>query len=251
MQEAALKAAGIAGSYRLLPTAPEFLRARVQEVRHDFAGVNVTIPHKESVVPYLDELSDEARAIGAVNTIVNRAGLLIGLNTDAPGFLKGLEEGGILYKRKRSLVLGAGGAGRAVAYALKKGGAKVLIHNRTSERAMRLAAELGVGVLSDMALAHAVRTCDLLVNTTSVGLTDPNASPLEAGLLPVHGAVVDIIYHPEVTKLLQDANAAGLQSLGGLPMLVWQGALAFELWTGVKPDVEAMYAAARAALRTR
>lgn len=250
MHAAALKAAGLEGSYRLLPTAPEFLRARIQEVRREFAGVNVTLPHKESIIPYLDSLSDEARAIGAVNTVINRSGVLTGLNTDAPGFLKSLEEAALPYKRKRALVLGAGGAGRAVAYALKKGGAKVLVHNRTPERAMHLAAELGIGFLSDAALAHAVHSCDLLVNTTRVGLSDPDASPLEPGLLPKHGGVVDIVYNPELTRLLGDAQRAGLKTVGGLPMLVWQGALAFELWTGRKPDVRAMYGAARVALKT-
>lgn len=248
MHQAALKAAGLEGSYRVLPTPPEFLRARIQEVRREFAGVNVTIPLKESVIPHLDELSDEARAVGAVNTIVNRSGLLVGLNTDAPGFLKGLEEAGIPYKRRRALVLGAGGAGRGVAYALKKGGAKVLIHNRTPERAEVLAAELGVGFLTTAALPHALKTCDLLVNTTSVGMKDLDASPLQGLELPRSGTVVDIVYDPQETRLLRDARAAGLRTLGGLPMLVWQGALAFELWTGVKPDVDVMYTSARAAL---
>jgi shikimate dehydrogenase len=251
MHEAALKAAGLEGSYQVLPTPPEFLRARIQEVRREFAGVNVTIPLKERVIPHLDELSDEARAVGAVNTIVNRSGLLVGLNTDAPGFLKGLEEAGIPYKRRRVLVLGAGGAARGVAYALKKSGAKVLIHNRTPERAEALAAELGVGFLTTAALAHALKTCDLLVNTTSVGMKDPDVSPLQGLELPRSGTVVDIVYNPQETRLLRDAQAAGLRTLGGLPMLVWQGALAFELWTGVKPDVDVMYASARAALEPR
>jgi len=248
LHEAALKAAGLEGSYRVLPTPPEFLRARMQEVRREFTGVNVTIPLKERVIPYLDELSDEAQAIGAVNTILNRAGVLVGFNTDAPGFLKSLEEAGLAYKRQRALVLGAGGAARGVAYALKKGGAKVLLYNRTLERAEALAAELGVGVLSPAALPHALRTCDLLINTTSVGMKDPTASPLEGLELPHSGAVVDIVYTPEHTRLLREAKAAGLRTLGGLPMLVWQGALAFELWTGVQPDVDVMYRAARAAL---
>jgi len=249
MQQAALDAAGLEGSYRLLPTQPEFLRARVQEVRREFAGANVTLPHKEAIIPFLDELSDEARAIGAVNTIVNRAGLLVGLNTDAPGFLKSLEEAKIAYKHKRVLLLGAGGAARAIAYALKKGGAKVLVHNRTTERAERLAEELGVGFLSDAALSHALKTCDVLVNTTTVGMKNPAASPLEANLLPMRGAVVDIVYNPEITRLLLEAGNAGLKTLGGLPMLVWQGALAFELWTGHKPQVSAMYKAAQAGLK--
>lgn len=248
MQEAALKAAGLEGSYKALETPPQFLRARLQEVRREYAGVNVTIPHKETVLPYLDELSPEARAIGAVNTVVCDGHRLIGYNTDAMGFISGLDEAGISYRNKKALVLGAGGAARAIAYALKEEGVHVAIYNRTVERARELCETFGLHLVSPPLLEAAVKSCDLLINTTSVGLKDPESSPLPEGLLPREGAVVDIVYIPSNTRLMLDAQRVGLPTLGGLPMLVWQGALAFELWTGVKPDVRVMYEAARAGL---
>lgn len=248
MQTAALGAAGLEGSYRAIETAPAFLRARVQEIRRDFRGVNVTIPHKEAVISFLDQLSSEAAAIGAVNTIVNTDGMLVGHNTDGAGFLRGLEEASIEYRGRKSLVLGAGGAAKGIVYALKNAGVQVAVTNRTQGRAKELAESIGVGVVSGALVEAALKTCDLLINATSVGLKDPSASPLPEGILPRHATVIDIVYNPAQTKLLRDANAAGLKTLGGLPMLVWQGALAFELWTGIKPDVKVMYAAAEAQL---
>ncbi len=248
MQEAALKAAGLEGSYKALETPSQFLRARLQEIRRSYAGVNVTIPHKEAVLPYMDELSPEARAIGAVNTIVCQEQRLIGYNTDAMGFISGLDEAGISYRNKKALVLGAGGAARAIAYALKEEGVHVAIYNRTVERAKELCETFGLHLVLPSLLDAAIKSCDLLINTTSVGLKDPQRSPLPEGLLPRQGVVVDIIYVPSNTRLMLDAQRAGLPALGGLPMLVWQGALAFELWTGVKPDIRVMYEAARARL---
>lgn len=245
MQGAALKAAGLVGTYKALETAPAFLRARMQEVRRDYRGVNVTIPYKEGVIPHLDDLSSEAQAIGAVNTVINDGGRLTGLNTDAAGFLCGLDEAAIAYKGKKVVLLGAGGAARAIAYALKQEGSQVGVYNRTPERARELSKALGTTVLSLEFLEHALKSCDLLVNTTSVGLKDPTASPLPEGWLPASGVVVDIVYNPPITKLMRDAQARGLKVLGGLPMLVWQGALAFELWTNHKADIAAMYQAAR------
>ncbi len=248
MHAAALKTAGLEGSYRALETPAQFLRARLQEIKREYAGVNVTIPHKESVMRYLDELSPEAKAIGAANTIVCDGHRLIGYNTDALGFISGLDEAGISYRNKKALVLGAGGAARAIAYALKEEGVHVAIYNRTLERAKELCETFGLHLVSPPLLDAAVRSCDLLINTTSVGLKDPFSSPLPAGLLPREGAVVDIVYIPSITRLMQEAQSAGLPTLGGLPMLVWQGALAFELWTGIKPDIQVMYGAARAGL---
>ena len=244
MQTAALEAAGISATYRPIETAPAFVRARLSEVRRDFRGVNVTIPHKEAVIPFLDGLSLEAQAIGAVNTIVVQDGRLIGYNTDGPGLLHSLDQARIEYKGRKVLLLGAGGAARAIAYSLKQAGAQVMISNRSPERAKQLGEAIGVGVVTGALLEAALKTCDLLINTTSVGLKDPQSSPLPEGVLPRHAAVVDIVYNPAETKLLRDAKGAGVQTLGGLPMLVWQGALAFELWTGVKPDVRVMYEAA-------
>lgn len=249
MHEAALKAAGLKGSYQVLETPPDFLHARLLEVRREYAGINVTIPHKESVLKYLDELSPEVRAIGAANTIVCKQGQLIGYNTDAPGFISSLDQAGIAYRNKKALILGAGGAARAIAYALKAENTHVAVFNRTQQRAATLCEAMGLQLVPEPLLEAAVRSCDLLINTTSVGLKDPNNSPLPPGLLPQAGVVVDIIYNPSTTRLLAEARGRGLVTLGGLPMLVWQGALAFELWTGLRPDLEVMYAAAQAKLR--
>jgi shikimate dehydrogenase len=250
MHTAALRAVDIPGSYTLLDTPPAELAGRMQEVRAGFRGINVTIPHKEAAITYLDQVQPEARAIGAVNTVVNDQGLLLGYNTDAGGFLAGLEEAQLPFGQSRAVVLGAGGAARAVVYALIQVGCTVTIANRTAGRAQQLAHQLGCDWVEEGSAAYqaAVRSAQLLVNTTSVGLKDPHTSPLPEGLLPQSGVVVDIVYNPAVTRLMAEAQLAGLPVLGGLPMLVWQGALAFELWTGIRPPIEVMYEAARTQL---
>jgi shikimate dehydrogenase len=238
MHSAALGAAGLAGEYVLLPTQPEELAGRMEQVRQQLRGVNVTVPYKEAVMQYLDQVSPEAKAIGAVNTVVNDAGKLVGHNTDAKGFLAGLAETAM--PRQKVLVLGAGGGARAVVYALIQAGSSVWVYNRTPEKAHQLTQELGGAVLETLeACLEAAKTCDLLVNTTSVGLKDPTSTPISQ----VYSPVVDIIYNPPTTKLMQLAQEAGFATQNGLPMLVWQGALAFELWMGIKPDIKAMYKA--------
>ncbi len=237
MHARALKEVGLLGEYLLLPTPPEALPVRMAEVRGGFLGVNVTVPHKEAVLPFLDGLSPEAQAIRAVNTVVNEKGRLIGHNTDAPGFLKGLKEAGLLLEP--ALVLGAGGAGRAVAYALSREGVSVYVWNRTPERARALAEEMG---LKSVPLEFA-RKARLIVNATRVGLMDPEATPLPPGLFPEEGGVVDLVYRPLWTRLLREARARGLKVQHGLYMLVYQGALAFELWTRKEAPVLAMFQA--------
>jgi len=234
MHEAALWALGIPGRYLKLPTPPERLSERIQEVREAFRGVNVTVPLKERVVAYLDVLTPAAQAIGAVNTVVNEGGRLLGENTDAAGFLKSLEEAEV--EGKRAFVLGAGGAARAVVYALKTAGYEVDLYNRTRARAEAVARAFGARV-ADLAAA---RQADLLVNATSVGLGDPEATPLPAEFFPERGFAVDLVYKPIKTRFLREAEAKGLGVVDGLGMLLWQGALAFELWTGKKAPVEVM-----------
>ncbi len=234
MHRAALRALGLEGDYRRLDTPSEQLGARVEEVRTLYHGVNVTVPHKEAILPWLDELDPAAAAIGAVNTVVNDGGRLVGHNTDAPGFLRALAEAGV--RGEVALLLGAGGAARAIAFALKEAGWEVWIHNRTRARALALAEAFGLRVV-DPARA---READLVVNATSVGLHDPDATPIDPCHLPRGGAVVDIIYGVGETRLLRAARARGLPAFDGLGMLLWQGLLAFELWTGRKAPVEAV-----------
>jgi shikimate dehydrogenase len=217
-------------------------------------GANVTIPHKLTVMPMMDKLSKAAKMIGAVNTIINQDGELVGHNTDAAGFLQGLEDEKIYLRKKVAVMLGAGGAARAIAYALLNSGvAKLWIYNRTPEKAVELVKEFmrvgSAAVLKEEELPFIIRQAEVLVNTTSVGMEHdgvaPNESPLPDGLLPKQGFVCDIVYRPAKTKLLHDAREANLKIQNGLPMLVYQGAEAFRLWTGQEAPAQVMMEAAK------
>jgi len=263
MHNAAFRALKL--NYHYLPFAikPAALGDAVNAIRAlGMGGVNLTIPHKERVLPYLDELSAEAGRIGAVNTVVNRRGRLIGHNTDGRGFLLALRAAWGLSMRGRGVcLLGAGGAARAVAVALIRAGVgRLMIANRSVDRAERLVRAIGgrgsrssasiqAIPLSDAALRRAAVDCDCLVNATSVGLDRRDrrlASRVVVGCFPY---VCDLIYQPAITPLLRDAKAAGSRTMNGLGMLVYQGALSFQLWTGRRPPIRVMErAAARSAL---
>lgn len=257
IHQAAFDALGIAARYERWAVPPADLAAWVASLREpNTLGANVTVPHKEAVVPLLDELSPTARAIGAVNTIVQIGGRLSGDNTDAAGFLRALEEVGGVPRGGAVVLLGAGGAARAVAYALLQAGVGTLaIFNRHADRARALAAALQPYARGPVAAfpldapqrAQWLADCALLVNTTSVGLHGGERllAPEE---VPAQALVVDIIYNPPQTPLLADAARRGARTLNGLPMLVYQAALAFERWTGQQPPLDRMFAAARAAL---
>jgi shikimate dehydrogenase len=253
MQRAAIEARGLHATYDAFDVPPAELAAAVASLRREpWWGANVTVPHKTAVVPWMDELSPAARRLGAVNTIVRRGERLLGDNTDLPGFARALAALRVDLAGARVVVIGAGGAARAVVAALADAGARIALHNRGPERARALVESLAlpeVAWLPAAALADAVVGCDLLVQTTTVGMAGgPPGSPLPDGLLPDRGAVVDLVYRPAVTPLLAAALAAGLPTQNGLPMLVYQGALSFEAWTGVAAPVEAMGVAAEAAL---
>jgi len=232
----------------------------MQRLKGDrWAGANVTIPYKEAIIPHLDRLSPGAGAIGAVNTIVVRAGERIGHNTDATGFIRALGDQGFEPHDKRALVLGAGGAARAVIYALLQAGAEVVICNRTLERAEALAlsfnslpvpSSLTVRPLTNSVLEEEVGRCQLLINATSVGMAPQSQlSPWPEDVsIPARIVVFDLVYAPLETRLLQQAKAAGAQTIDGLQMLIQQGVEAFRLWTGVSPPREVIYQAALAAL---
>lgn len=262
MHNAAFARLSLNWCYKLVPTALEHLPGIIDLLREGrFRGVNVTVPHKRAVLPYLDEVTSGARAMGAVNTITVQDGRLIGHNTDAPGFLAALREAGVELPGCRALVLGAGGAARAACYSLLGAGIRSLIVlNRTQERAEGLVAGLdelslgsagaGAGPLTPQTLIASAREADLLVNTTPVGMWPrvgdsvwPDAVPL-----PPHLAVLDLVYNPLETVLLRQARAADATGIDGLGMLIHQGALAFELWTGQMPPVDVMRAAAERAL---
>lgn len=228
----------------------ELLGKAIEGVRAlDIKGLNVTTPHKVAVIQFLDEIDSLAEKIGAVNTIVNNDGLLRGYNTDAIGFLKALIERGIELKGKEVVIIGAGGASRAISFILAEEGASLTILNRTFERAEecadRISKILGGGVraleLNEENLREALKEADILVNATSVGMI-PNKDEtlVTAELMKPSLVVFDVVYNPIKTRLLMEAERAGAQIIPGYEMLVWQGALAFEKWTGLKPPVELM-----------
>lgn len=260
MHNAAFEVLGLDWSYSLLPTPPGSVEARLADLKAGgFQGANVTVPHKQAVMPYLDEIDDAAQAIGAVNTILVQGDRLIGCNTDAGGLLNALRDAGFEPSGRRALVLGAGGAARAVVYALARSGAPVVLHNRTASRAEKLAHSMlevdpqaSVTWVADGAsLADLpLDSFDLLVNTTSVGMWPQiDACPWPETLpMPGRWTVNDLVYNPAQTRLLARAQAAGAATIGGLGMLVHQGALAFEMWTGQAPPAEVMRGAAERAL---
>ena len=258
LQQAALDHHGIDARYEAWETPPEELEGRLNSLRgSDMLGASVTVPHKEAVIPYLDRLTPEAQRTGAVNTIVHRHGVLEGHNTDVPGFLRALREDGRFEPLgRRVLVLGAGGAARAVAFALVgQGVGELSIANRTLDRARSLVSDLNTTVAVALALdASSLSNPDgweLVVNCTTLGMrhgAGEGETPIPASLIPADALVCDLVYNPQETPLLRAAAQAGARTLGGLPMLVYQGAEAFRLWTDREPPIEVMFDAARRAL---
>jgi len=212
-------------------------------------GVNITIPHKVEVMNFLDHICETAALIGAVNTVVNRDGRLSGYNTDGAGALRALEENGVEVKGKRIALLGAGGASKAVAFKLSESIMSLTILNRTKSKAFSLASslrkvrdiEVDARKLNERNLKSTLRDVDVLVNTTSIGMFPHiNASPIDRDLLHRDLTVFDIVYNPVQTRLLREASERGCKIVNGVDMLVYQGAVSFELWTGVRPPIEVM-----------
>lgn len=254
MQNAAFQALKLNWVYTAFEVAPERLHEAVSGMRGlNIRGLNATIPHKEALLPLVDDLTDAVRQIGAVNTLFWDENRLVGDNTDAEGFLCALREAGFEPYGCRALVAGAGGSARAVVYALKQAGAEVNLCNRSLDRAKQLADAFGIQdvyPLEGEALRPVMSTIDLVVNCTSLGM-EPNIGtfppiPLEA--LPSHAWVNDLVYRPLETRLLQRAEALGLKNLEGLEMLLYQGAAAFMRWTGEAVPVQVMRQALRGAL---
>ena len=261
-QQAALDFCGVDAEYRAYPVAPEEVGEFVAGLRQPgVLGINVTVPHKEAVIPFLDEIDDWATEAGAVNTIVNRQGRLTGHNTDGYGFLRALREGaGFEPKGRTTLILGAGGAARGVVLALAREGVGYLtIANRTPERAESLAQlARGRGItaqaipLSGADLAEAAASAELIVNCTTIGMTHGPGdadSPLPRQAIPVTALVYDLVYNPLETRLLREAAQTGAATLGGIQMLVYQGAASFELWHEQPAPVAVMLEAATRAMQ--
>lgn len=219
----------------------------------DIHGLNVTMPHKKAVINYLYEIDQTAKFLNAVNTIYNKNGKLLGFNTDGVGALKALKENGANPAGKKVLLLGSGGAARAIAYALAKEADELVVLNRTVEQAKELASLLNrtfskkvvADSLTPSAIQENLRGCDILVNATSVGMKpNANQSVIAPEWLKPNLAVMDIVYNPIETKLVKDAKSAGAKVVSGVEMLIYQGAASFEIWTGKSAPVEVMRKAA-------
>lgn len=268
-QQAAIDALGLDITYERWATLPDGLATRLAGLRAPHVlGANVTIPHKEAVIPMLDQLDELAGKVGAVNTIVNREGRLHGHNTDVEGFLRALRDDAEFDATgKSAVIVGAGGAARAVVVALAAVGARsIVVINRTYLRASRLVEDLAptdgeteLHALPDIfpSWAEAMSRADLLVNCTSTGqsASDNGAqgaaeeeSPVPFDEIRPGMLVYDLVYVPAETPLMKAARAAGARALGGLPMLIYQGAGSLRLWTGQNAPVDIMRRAAREAL---
>jgi shikimate dehydrogenase len=249
MQQAAFDKAGIDARYELWDRAPIALPDAIAEVRGDgFLGANVTIPHKERVVPLIDKLTEEAQATGAVNTLTREGRRLVGHNTDVPGFVVALDK---LVGRQRmprqAVILGAGGGSRAVVYGLIRAGfQRVVIFNRHLHRAEGLVKHFGKSAshmdLKAMPWHESIIESELaktkvLINATSIGL-NADVSPVPGEVLTGDLLVLDLIY--KRTRLLRDAESAGAMAMDGETMLLHQGAAAFSLWTGSPAPLEVM-----------
>ena len=262
MHNAAFKKLGLDCEYSLFEVEPKDLKEAVEGMRAlHITGFNVTVPHKEAVVPLLDEVTEIARVIGAVNTVQNQDGKLIGYNTDGAGFIESLiNDAKIKPKGKHAIILGAGGASRAVAVMLAESGAKTItITDIETEKAKELAEYVDSYFdtscdnveVNSKDLQRSIDQAEILVNCTPLGMAPKvDASPLVNNIeLSKNIMVYDLVYNPAETKLMKTAKAAGAKVCSGLGMLVYQGALALTLWTGEEAPVEIMRKAAQAALK--
>jgi len=238
-----LKELGIKGTYEKFAVRPGEFPAFAARIREgELVGANVTVPHKEAAFSPCDERTPVAEALGAVNTLWSEGGRLMGDNTDVAGFLANMDEcaSGWATQAKLAVVIGAGGAARAIAYALmSRGFERIAIVNRTQERAETLAGHFG-GPTTAMAwadLPKGLAGADLLVNTSSLGMAGQPLLALDLSPLPEHAVVADIVYVPLRTRLIEAASARGLRAVEGLGMLLHQAAPAFARWFGREPSV--------------
>jgi shikimate dehydrogenase len=266
-QQAALDYYKLDIRYEVWETKAEELSSAINRLRHyQNLGANVTVPYKEKVLNLLDKVDEQASLIGAVNTIVNRDGRLTGFNTDAYGFIQALrKDADFDPKGKQVALFGAGGAARAAGFALiQENIASLVVINRTLKRAEVLAesllshvdnakAHIKVVALSwdSLKLQEAVESCQLIINCTTVGMrySDQEGQvPFKTDLIPSSALVYDLVYNPSETPLLKMATKVGARTLGGLPMLVYQGAAAFELWVRKNAPLNVMFSKAKAAI---
>ncbi len=225
-------------------------------------GLNVTMPHKTAIIPYLDELDETARKTGSVNTVLNNNGRLVGYTTDGVGALNALKHAGVDPSDKRIVILGAGGASRSISFTLAEHASELVILNRTFSKAKALKdairkalgdrAKVRALPLTDENLSVELADADILINATSVGMKpNENETPVKQIYLRGDLVVFDLIYEPLETRLLREAKSIGAKVVDGLSMLVHQGAASFEIWTGVKAPVDVMMEAALEVIQRR
>ncbi|EIW18294.1 MULTISPECIES: shikimate dehydrogenase [Pelosinus] len=241
MHNAAFKSLHLDYVYIPLPVHPENLAQAVAGLKAmEFTGVNVTIPHKVEIMSYLDEIDFSAQLVGAVNTVVIKDGKTIGYNTDAQGFVQSILSNGIKITEQTAIILGAGGAARAVACGLFQNGIKnIIIGARNLEKAQQFVKLFSTNVdiqafdWEDSGFQNLLQECDILINSTPIGMSvhDTEVLPIPWETLNPEAAVCDLIYNPSKTQLLLSAEEHGHIAINGLGMLIEQGALAFELWT--------------------
>ncbi|MCD6325441.1 shikimate dehydrogenase [Candidatus Bathyarchaeota archaeon] len=262
-QNAAFQHLSLDFIYLAFTVKAEDLRSAILGVRSlGFYGLNVTMPHKISVIQYLDELDENAEKIKSVNTILNRDGRLIGYTTDGIGALNALKYNGVNPGGKKIVILGAGGASRSVSFALAKEAEELVILNRTVARAEKLVSDvrhlivrsekIRWGGLTEENIRKELREADILINATPVGMSpNEDETPVNKKYLHPDLAVFDLVYHPLETKLLKEARMVGAKTINGLSMLIHQGAASFEIWTGIKAPIEVMMKAAEEELKRR
>ncbi len=259
MHNAAFKELELDYAFLAFKVKPAQVEAAVNGMRAlNIRGLNVTMPHKTSVIKYLDRVDLSAQIVNSVNTILHKEGLLFGFNTDGVGALKALKENGVELKGRKVLLLGAGGAARAIAYTLAKEADELAVLNRTPKQAQEIAKlvskalnkKVAAGSLSPADIKLNLQDSDILVNATSIGMKpNPDVSPVPAELLRPELSVMDIVYNPLETKLAKNAKIAGAKVVSGVEMLIYQGAASFEIWTGKSAPVEVMRKAALKHLR--
>jgi len=241
MHNAAYNALGLDICYLAFMVLPHELANAVRAIRAlNMLGVNITVPHKENVIPLLDEVDKEAAFIGAVNTIVNSDGKLTGYNTDGRGFMSSLSEEGISIDGKDVFIIGAGGASRAISYYISEKASKLSLYDIDTSKAKKLVSDLSK-IRENMSLIADIKNIGkphIIINATPLGLKPDDALPLNPELIKSDMVICDLIY--KNTKFLQEAKRRGAKTLNGSGMLLWQGVLAFELFTGVKPPVDIM-----------
>lgn len=243
MHNAAFEHLNLDYCYVVFPVRPDLLGDAVRAIKAlNLRGVNVTVPHKERVIPFLDKVDGEASFIGAVNTILNTDGTLVGYNTDGRGFMESLKEAGIQVEGKTALIIGAGGASRAVSYYLSERVEKLYLWDIDTNRLENLVRDLNnIRGNVNIKEINNLEGIDILINATPLGLKDTDPCPVDASLITAEMTVCDLIYKD--TPILKAASERGCKTLNGLGMLLHQGVLAFEIWTGIKPPIDVMRSA--------